>query len=46
MFDKGEMLMMDEMPTTFMECFMTMWPVDLWEDWTRLNGVIERKNID
>ena len=46
MFDRGEMLMMDEMPTTFMECFMTMWPVDFWEDWTRLNGVIEKENIE
>ena len=46
MFDKGEMLMMDEMPTSFMECFMTMWPVEFWEDWTRLNGVIEKENIE
>ena len=44
--DGGLSLMVGDMPTSFISCFMKMWPVNFWEDLRRLNDAITVNNVE
>ena len=46
-YDYGDLsFIVGDMPTSFIHCFMLMWPVDFWEDLSRLNDVIVANNVE
>ena len=46
-YDEGDLsFIVGDMPTSFIHCFMKMWPVDFWEDLSRLNDVIVANNVE
>ena len=44
--DGGLSLMVGDMPTSFIHCFMKMWPVNFWEDLRWLNDAITVNNVE
>ena len=44
--DGGLSLMVGDMPTSFVNCFMKMWPVNFWEDLSQLNDAITANNVE
>ena len=42
----GLCLMVNDMHTSFINCFMKMWPVNFWEDLSGLNDVITATNVE
>ena len=46
-YDEGGLsLIVGDMPTSFINCFMKMWPVKFWEDLSQLNDVITATNVE